>query len=196
MCKQPLTNKNSPAANFLDHMIRPGQKRCTWPRNQYAPPPLTIWRNGTGITIGKVAACAVAVETVIKTASRTNKAPYAANKPLVTKTHKHHRVWKSTRKNSTVSASRRKFSSAGAEGTSMTLSCQEAYTMLPRGGRTPWNPRTESSAGMEAEPPQLSSPIFSSQSATLPTSPKFRLSPPILHFQLAKATRKCKKNRL
>ena len=72
-------------------------------------------------------------ETVIKTASRTNKAPYAANKPLVTKTHKHHRVWKSTRKNSTVSASRRKFSSAGAEGTSMTLSCQEAYTMLPRG---------------------------------------------------------------
>ena len=131
MCKQPLTNKNSPAANFLDHMIRPGQKRCTWPRNQYAPPPLTIWRNGTGITIGKVAA--VAVETVIKTASRTNKAPYAANKPLVTKTHKHHRVWKSTRKNSTVSASRRKFSSAGAEGTSMTLSRQEAYTMLPRG---------------------------------------------------------------
>ena len=63
-----------------------------------------------------------------------------------------------------------------------------------QGGRTPWNPRTESSAGMEAEPPQLSSPIFSSQSATLPTSPKFRLSPPILHFQLAKATRKCKKN--
>jgi hypothetical protein len=125
MSKQPRINKKVQLQISII-MIRPGQKRCTCPRNQYASPPFTIWRNGTGIIIGKVAAGAVAVETVIKTASRTNKAPYAANKPLVTKTHNHDRVWKSTRKNSTVSASRGKFSSAGAEGTSMSGGVDDA----------------------------------------------------------------------